>query len=686
MEKLRQQADLLLTLGLMGVGFILYVMTAAPSVLMADAGEFQFVPYIAGITHPTGYPLYTILGWVWTHCVAIGDVAYRMNLFSALWGGVTIGLIYQVAAWGLRLSAPECPALWRRVISALTAALVMASGTFWSQAVIAEVYTLNSAFVAAILYIALRLWDASKIATMTQARDESGPSDIVGQAAIPASPSAAMESRPTAPQLKCARTTLKWLAALSLACGLSLAHHRTTLLLLPWLGLFAIAVIHRANWPRRWWWWPILAGLLLPQALYLYILWRAPHVPYLELRLDAARTLVLYENNLRGFLDLVVGGAFGGQLAEGPIGIARLEMALTLLRDQFTWVGISLGIIGLLAIIRKRVWPLLMLTIPVYLSYVVFNLFYFIGDIYVLFIPSYLIWAMWIGWGVWELASAISTSQVGKGPSSLRNSLMVGVIVLSFSLPVFLLVRNYPLVDQSQNRNAAHLWQPILEAPLPQSSILVSNDRDEIMPMWYYQYVDGLRPDLVGLFPLIVRQPGYEDVVQVIDSALATGRPTFLIKPMPGLELKYELRAQEPLVQVAASHESRQPQHALDVSFGGTLQLIGYDAAQESNGAVRVTLFWKPTQKMDHRFSSFVHLNDATGKTLSGHDHQPGGDYYPTEKWKPGEVLLDTHTLSLPQNTEGGEYQLTTGLYLWPSMERLGQETSIGTISIDTTK
>jgi len=647
MEKLRKHADLLLTLGLMGMGFVLYTITAAPSVLMADAGEFQFVPYIAGITHPTGYPLYTILGWAWTHLVFIGDVAYRMNLFSALWGGVTIGLTYQVAAWGLRLGASECPPPWQRMCSALTASLVMVSGTFWSQAVIAEVYTLNSAFVAGVLYIALRLWDASKSENVT---------------------------------------TLKWLAALSLVCGLSLTHHRTMLLFLPWLGLFGWAVIRRENWARGRALWLILAGLLLPQLLYLYIPWRAPHVPYLELRLGAAQTLALYENSLRGFLDLVLGGAFGGQLAEGPVSAARLEMAFTLLRDQFTWVGISLGLMGILAIIRRRMWPLLILTTLPYLSYVAFNLVYFIGDIYVLFIPTYLIWAVWIGWGVWELVPVISTSRSGKGLSSLRDWVMVSVIILSFSLPVFLLVRNYPLVDQSQNRNAAHLWQPILKTSLPQGSLLVSNDRDEIMPMWYYQYVDGLRPDLFGLFPLIARQPGYGDVAEVIDSALASNRPTFLIKAMPGLELKYELRAQEPLVQVVASHENSQPQHTLDVSFGETLHLIGYNAAQEPGDTVRVTLFWKPMQKMDRRFSSFVHLNDATGKTLSGHDHQPGGDYYPTEKWKPGEVLLDTHTLPLPKELTTGEYQLATGLYVWPSMERLGQETNIGTIPIDTTK
>ena len=61
--------------------------TLAPTVLAGDGGEFQFVPYLLGVAHPTGYPLYTLLGWLWSHLLPVGDVAYRMNLFSALLGG-----------------------------------------------------------------------------------------------------------------------------------------------------------------------------------------------------------------------------------------------------------------------------------------------------------------------------------------------------------------------------------------------------------------------------------------------------------------------------------------------------------------------------------------------------------------------------------------------------------------------
>src|SRR4030042_7191791 len=77
---------LLLGLG----GGALYTATCAPSVLFGDGGEFQFVPYILGIAHPTGYPPYLLLGWLWSHLLPMGDVAYRMNLFSVLWAALAV--------------------------------------------------------------------------------------------------------------------------------------------------------------------------------------------------------------------------------------------------------------------------------------------------------------------------------------------------------------------------------------------------------------------------------------------------------------------------------------------------------------------------------------------------------------------------------------------------------------------
>ncbi|NIV36069.1 MAG: membrane protein, partial [Anaerolineae bacterium] len=51
----RAPLDLLVAVLLGAASFALYAVTLAPTVLVGDGGEFQFVPYLLGVAHPTGY-------------------------------------------------------------------------------------------------------------------------------------------------------------------------------------------------------------------------------------------------------------------------------------------------------------------------------------------------------------------------------------------------------------------------------------------------------------------------------------------------------------------------------------------------------------------------------------------------------------------------------------------------------
>jgi len=76
-------------------GLALYIATLAPSVvtIFDDSLEFQLITYQLGIAHPTGYPLYTLLGKLFTF-IPVGNVAYRVNLMSAVFGAATVALTY----------------------------------------------------------------------------------------------------------------------------------------------------------------------------------------------------------------------------------------------------------------------------------------------------------------------------------------------------------------------------------------------------------------------------------------------------------------------------------------------------------------------------------------------------------------------------------------------------------------
>jgi hypothetical protein len=71
-----------------------------------DSGDLLVASATLGIPHPTGYPLYVVLGRV-ASLVPIGSLAYRINLVSALAGAAGV---YFLARWILELaSAPPAP-------------------------------------------------------------------------------------------------------------------------------------------------------------------------------------------------------------------------------------------------------------------------------------------------------------------------------------------------------------------------------------------------------------------------------------------------------------------------------------------------------------------------------------------------------------------------------------------------
>ena len=109
--------------------FGIYALTAAPSIaaLFDDSLEFQLVLPTFGIAHPTGYPLYTLLGGLWNLLFPVGNWAWRANLFSALAGGAAVALVYVTAHRLINHSSPVrlssrrslAPRRWRRRSSLL---------------------------------------------------------------------------------------------------------------------------------------------------------------------------------------------------------------------------------------------------------------------------------------------------------------------------------------------------------------------------------------------------------------------------------------------------------------------------------------------------------------------------------------------------------------------------------------
>jgi hypothetical protein len=659
------------------LAFAVYFRTLAPGLLFGDSAEFQMAAWLGSIVHPTGYPLYLILGNLWTHLLRAGDPAWRMNLLSAVWGGLAVALVYLLVLRVIALAArgrarhggraaPEVPAdsspaagrSTAARLAALFAALALAvTPTFWSQAIIAEVYTLNAVFVAAVL-LGLTTWAAPP--------------------AQPYDPGGAV-SQPR----RYSNVPFYLTAAIY---GLSLAHHRSMLLLIPAIAVFLW--LERSRWESRR---AALRGLawglglvLLPLLLYLYIPLRGPVSPYASVRIGPDQTLRLYLPTLSWFIGHVSGEVFGSALGASTGLAARLASAARLFVSELSWIGLGLGTVGLIWLSRRSL-PLLALTGLAFMAVVVFNLSYRIGDIFVFYIPAYLIWILWAALGVVAVATLLSRAAAPRGQRAQAILLLVPC-ALALAVPAWSLVEHYGALDRSADNQARATWQAILAQPIPSDAILVSNDRDEMVPLWYLQYVEGIRTDVTGLFPLI--QPGndWADVGQVILTASRSQRPLLLIKPMPGLETRFRIEPVGGLERVAgpAVNPETPPSNPREVDFGGAIRLTGYDLAPDplSGGkAATVTLYWQPLHPLGADYSTFVHLVNADGDVIGGSDHLPGGVYYPSTLWKPGDLLRDAHAFTLTADLGPPPYAIEAGLYTGgPVLQHLGQPEIIGQV------
>jgi tetratricopeptide (TPR) repeat protein len=153
------------------VSFLVYAFSLAPTVTLEDSGELVVASDYLGVPHPPGYPLWTILTWFFQlvfHFVRYQghpNPAWAVNLFSAFCGSFTSGLVALLASRsGFAMLRQIFPALrsgilaWLGFAAAVSASLILGfNQLMWSQAVIAEVYTLNT-LLHLIIFVFVYVW------------------------------------------------------------------------------------------------------------------------------------------------------------------------------------------------------------------------------------------------------------------------------------------------------------------------------------------------------------------------------------------------------------------------------------------------------------------------------------------------------------------------------------------------
>ena len=222
------------TLAIFAGALALYIATAGPSIveLFDDSLEFQLVGPTLGIAHPTGYPLYVAGGALWSRVLfPFGNWAWRMNLFSALFGALAVALLFHLTT-RLVTHADGRPNLWAGLAAAVTFGL---APTWRGQSTIAEVYALHNFLLVATMNTTIGM-----NLTVVRQADDAAPGG---------------------------RRFNRRMGLLALLLGLGLAHHRTIVLIAPGLALYLLWSVPGIWRPQRAWlgW---LAALLAPLLLY----------------------------------------------------------------------------------------------------------------------------------------------------------------------------------------------------------------------------------------------------------------------------------------------------------------------------------------------------------------------------------------------------------------------------------
>ncbi len=140
-----------------------YIKTIAPTVVFWDVGEFCASAFLLQIPHPPGAPLFLLLSRLSSMIPIIHDIAVRMHILSALGSAIACGLLYLITV--------DLIVMWRKIPTVLfdrfavygSAAIGTLSlaftGTFWFNAVEAEVYGLTMTFVGLIILLGLRWYE-----------------------------------------------------------------------------------------------------------------------------------------------------------------------------------------------------------------------------------------------------------------------------------------------------------------------------------------------------------------------------------------------------------------------------------------------------------------------------------------------------------------------------------------------
>ena len=415
--------------------FALYALSSPRTVALEDDGLFILSSYFLGIEHPPGYPLFTLIGHLFTH-LPFGSVAYRVHLASALFGALSGAALWLCA----RVLIPG------RLPAYLAAFGLGVSPVFWSQSIIAEVYSLNTLLFLSLVFLGLRACPPA------------------------AQPVAGLAGR-------------RILYGMAFLFGLSLSNHWPLMLLVAPAFVVLLWPVREELLRRL----PVLLGLvalgLLPYAWLVYRSWSflpisfygpLETLPEIWFFLSRSGYAEIDDSVSASWLDRIKFLEFLGSQLFVQFAVAGTLLAGAGFAVQWRVLGRRIGGFMLVAFLMPSVVLLLLLGFDY--SAATKHTFH----VYPL--PAYAICALWMGLGLAWLARRHA---LRDGPAMAIGAAVVALIFAAGA-------RN--------NLFARHDWAEryaqVLLKTFPQNAVVFVTGDADLAPIAYFHMIENQRPDI----------------------------------------------------------------------------------------------------------------------------------------------------------------------------------------------
>ncbi|HOI28282.1 MAG TPA: DUF2723 domain-containing protein [Melioribacteraceae bacterium] len=445
---------------------IIYMITLAHGVIQIDSGELAAVQATLGIAHPTGYPLFTLAGYIFLQLPLPFSSIYQLNLLAAIWCALGIFFLFKSVLLllqninidsiqiknktGNKKSLTDADGESKKIsyLSAAGGMVFLAfSRTFWMQSTSVEVYSLQIFIFSLIFYFSLRSSESKR------------------------------------------STLFQWVGT-GIALALGFTNHMTTILIVPFTAILYFSRERFGSSSLKKILITATVSFLVLFLLYLYLPIRSSLNPEINWGNPV---------NFENFFRHVTGKQYQVWLFSSfDSAIKQLKYFAENLPGEFTWPGLIIGLFGLFSIYRSNIRIFWLLFIS-FVSALLYAINYDIADIDSYFLFNYILIAILITLGLYRLQYLLI---------SKYNSMKRAIIFLPL-ISLFPLLINFSKVDQSDQHTFDDYTKSILNS-VEKDAIIFSYQWDYfISASYYYQFVEKIREDVIIVDKELLRRSWY---------------------------------------------------------------------------------------------------------------------------------------------------------------------------------